>query len=347
MAAVGQTLQGSLQEAPAGLAHHAAAAPLRAQIRGDDAEPTYAKGAAEVATLRVAETVRQAIRPGHELEQGELLARHRTYALEHRAFLPFLGPAPPAVEDVVVVPHHQRGDGGEERRDLGLGPDLSVAGEVEGVGAFGHGRRERRGVARPPGQATPGGELGRILPDHVGVELVAALQQEVEGVARVLLGQLAPEGVARRRRWAVALIVVAVAGGVGDAAATCRGGQANGPALPADRVAGGGCRAAQRQREVVAPEGVAAAHGEELRRHRGTAARVQGRRRVVVVDRVVDHQGGKPAAIVGLAAKVQDRPDEPHRQRFLPSGGLPLGRRGCSKGERGGRAGVPRLAPAA
>src|SRR3546814_5909498 len=88
--------------------------------------------------------------------------------------------AAPAVEDVVVVPHHQRRHPGDEVGDAGLAVQCQVAFDVEARGGLAH-RLGEGVVVLVRGPAAVPGAQARVLPDDlIGVELVAALQEQAE-----------------------------------------------------------------------------------------------------------------------------------------------------------------------
>mgnify|MGYP000937309645 CR=1 FL=1 len=101
----------------------------------------------------------------------------------------------PSIEDIVVIPHHQRRDGREGRCDRLRREPLTVRFNVKPLYGAGH---RRSGAGRQPFGAWPLVEpvqAGNARPQRVGVDLIAAQQQQVERQASVLPGHALPSDV--------------------------------------------------------------------------------------------------------------------------------------------------------
>jgi hypothetical protein len=236
VAAIRHVLQGGGEGVPAGVAHHPTSAALRAQVRRHDADVADAVGPAELPAASIAEPVRQVIRSGGELEQREVLALSDPDPLEDGALLPFCRPAAPAIEDVVIVPHHQGRHGGQDRGEFRLTPQPAVAVEIVVRDRLRHRGREASRPTPPPGQSLPSGERRDLAPERVRIQLIATLQQQVKRIAGVPGRQMQPALVALLRCVPGVALLAAVAGGIGQAQRSARGRQVDRPALPPDPV---------------------------------------------------------------------------------------------------------------
>jgi hypothetical protein len=140
------------------------------------------------------------------LEHPEGAARVVEQGLEQRAVLHLAAVGAPAVEDVVVVPHHHRGHarerGGGVQRGRGGRPGLALLGqpallvEAEVVGLdllVERGRHLERQLLRAR-QRHPVAQRLQLFPDGVEVDLVAAHEQHVEALQLAVVdAALVPE----------------------------------------------------------------------------------------------------------------------------------------------------------
>ena len=182
--------------------------------------------------------------------------------------------AAPAVDDVVIVPHHDRGHPRQKTGDLGLAVELGVAPEEIVFRRGPHLLGEGIACLRVEAGVRPGRERRVGLDDPVGIKLIPAVEQEAEGGPVVLLSEPPPQAVPLGDRSLAVFMLPAIAGDIGDAEIPGEvGGNPMVDALqPIEGVARG------REVEVVAPDDTAEA-GAELDRKDGVAAQRPQRRR--------------------------------------------------------------------
>ena len=190
--------------------------PLRAQV--EDEQPELAEAEQGVETnLSGKRRPGRGLRIRMQLEQQEAATRCPEHRLQHVRRLLVVTIGTPAVEDVVVVPHHQRRDRRQQIGDRLWGEPPAVGLGVEG---FESARQRRSGGCRLSFGTRPLVELGQfrnVAPQRVGVDLVAAQQQQVEGKARLLSGHASPRDVLVLGPAHVARNREAVARCIGDA----------------------------------------------------------------------------------------------------------------------------------
>src|SRR5690606_36213332 len=111
-----------------------------------------------------------------------------------------------------------------------------------------------------------------LVPDRVGVELIAPLQQQLEWPLGVHRGKVQPALVARRQALPGVALLAAVAGGEGKPQTAAAARRMHPPALPPDAIFDTAPAHAVRQREIVAPQAAAASRREAA----GSDARRRG-----------------------------------------------------------------------
>ena len=229
--------------------------------------------------------------------------------------------AAPAVEDVVIVPHHHRRHAGEHGQELGTRVEVQVALDEEAHrGPLGR-LVEDVTVALVERALRPGAQRRVSLARLVGVELIAPVQQQREGVDGVFVAKPAPHQVALLGHPRHVAVLEPVARDVGEPRALADiGHDVLAPAV--EEVVR---PLAHRQLEVVREETVAGLGAERPRRHGLAAHRAQrrhgrrGRGRQRPPSRLLrigdDDERGQAATPSVRAAREQDRPDDGGRVR--------------------------------
>ncbi|MEY3457070.1 MAG: hypothetical protein RL215_227 [Planctomycetota bacterium] len=116
------------------------------------------------------------------LKQSEVFCSGLKDALIDGALMPFGWKGAPAIEDVVVIPHHQGGDRGECGGGFRFLPAAEVQVEEEIVGLSGHQRPERSFfILAGFAPINERGSLSAVAPDGVSIDLIAAHQEQVCG----------------------------------------------------------------------------------------------------------------------------------------------------------------------
>jgi hypothetical protein len=92
----------------------------------------------------------------------------------------------------VVIPHHQRRDCRQQRPQLRLRPLLQVDSHIVVEDFLNRRWPERRLQPLSPRKALPRCQGGHRAPDAIGIQLITALQQEMEWHACVVGADLKP-----------------------------------------------------------------------------------------------------------------------------------------------------------
>ncbi|OPH19565.1 hypothetical protein FE88_19740 [Azospirillum brasilense] len=247
---------------------------------------------------------------GGKLEQREVAAGGRVDAAPGRGRHLLVRVGAPAIEDVVVVPHHHRGNARRDRRGFRLAPDPQIEVEVKVFRLLRHGGSEGLVQAGGVGPLLPGAEQRRPAPHRVGVELVAALQQQMEAFALMAAAQVTPQGVARRVEPGDLLLVLRpVAGDVGDPRRRSASGDGHRPGVPrrsavGEAIGGLDITHAARNGEIETPDMPVAPLGEVAGRNgQGHAVHPQ----IVGFCVAVQHEeGGQPPTVALLSPEIKD-----------------------------------------
>ena len=149
-----------------------------------------------------------------QLEQPEVLGGGGIDGLIDLAALQILGVTAPAIEDVVVVPHHGARHPGQHEGDLGAAPLLAIELAIEAVELLHHGPGRLAFDLLLPVQLVPGLEGRHARPEGVRIDLISPHQQQGEGMGLVLRSQLVPHGVGGRGGGEQLEVGEAVAGGI-------------------------------------------------------------------------------------------------------------------------------------
>ena len=230
--------------------------------------------------------------------------------MRHGAVLKARRVAAPAVENIVVVPDHQRRNAGEQRGGRRLTGEIEVAAEEVAANRLFHRRGPGHFALAVHRQFLPPHHVGMGLNGFIGVELVAAMQEKTESTPAVLFEKPAPHDVAILVRAVLVAVFLAVAGHEADADIAREIG-GNLPFAPVDGIARAGfCR----QRDFAAPDIMAeqrddmghlacvaalALQNRGRRARLGDDGRAHSARRIVGASRVEDRAGNDRGLGIG------------------------------------------------